>query len=155
MKKCYSFHSETGVFLGVDFAQQSPLEPMVSLLPAGATFLEPPVPPDGTQCVWNGESWELQDIPQTLEPDPEPAAVSELEPTTWKRIREARNTLLTACDWTQLSDIPLSETQVAAWRQYRQTLRDITETFETPEAVEWPQPPDAEIAAQDQPKHTN
>jgi hypothetical protein len=60
----------------------------------------------------------------------------------WAAIRSRRDMLLTACDWTQISDVPLTEEQTAAWREYRQALRDIPQTFATPEGVVWPTPPE-------------
>lgn len=42
-------------------------------------------------------------------------------------VRRYRNELLFACDWTQLSDTPLTETQIQQWKIYRQELRDFPE----------------------------
>ena len=58
----------------------------------------------------------------------------------WTNVRAERQWRLTACDWTQTLDAPLSAEVVVAWAEYRQALRDITETFATPEAVIWPTP---------------
>jgi hypothetical protein len=134
MKDAYSFHPETGVFLGVGFAQESPLEPEVFLLPAGATFVQPPQVPEGKQAVWNGETWEVQDIPLPPEP-PQP------EPLTWDTIRAQRNFLLFQSDWTQLADASLTQEQKNAWAVYRQALRDAPSSFSTPEEVAWPATP--------------
>jgi len=46
-------------------------------------------------------------------------------------LRQRRNVLLSSCDWTVLSDSPLSETEKTAWLEYRQDLRDITEGVTT------------------------
>ena len=46
-------------------------------------------------------------------------------------LRQRRNALLSSCDWTVLSDSPLSETEKTAWLEYRQDLRDITERLDT------------------------
>jgi hypothetical protein len=138
MKDAYSFHPNTGVFLGVDFAQESPLEPGVFLLPAGATFVEPPQVSEGQHAVWNGNSWEVQDIPA---PEPEPE-IPEPEPElTWDTIRTERNFHLSQSDWTQLADAPLSPEQKQAWTVYRQALRDVPSSFTTPEEVVWPEIP--------------
>jgi hypothetical protein len=58
----------------------------------------------------------------------------------WSAIRSERNTKLSACDWTQLDDTPLSNTQKQAWATYRQALRDIT-LQPDPFAIEWPVAP--------------
>lgn len=57
---------------------------------------------------------------------------------TWDAVRSKRNALLTASDWTQLADAPVDK---AAWATYREALRNITETFATPDAVVWPARP--------------
>jgi hypothetical protein len=46
-------------------------------------------------------------------------------------LRQRRNVLLSSCDWTVLSDSPLSETEKTAWLEYRQDLRDLTEGLNT------------------------
>jgi hypothetical protein len=58
----------------------------------------------------------------------------------WDIIRTKRNQLISNCDWTQLPDNTLSDEQRTAWKQYRQTLRDITNT-EDPFSVIWPKQP--------------
>lgn len=56
-------------------------------------------------------------------------------------VRSQRASLLASCDWTQLADANLSAEAKEAWRQYRQSLRDITATFASPDAVVWPKRP--------------
>lgn len=58
-------------------------------------------------------------------------------------IRSRRNELLTACDWTQLPDAPLTDTQRLAWRMYRKALRDYPALIDidTWSAPEFPTPP--------------
>lgn len=63
------------------------------------------------------------------------------ENALWNEVRSKRNDLLTACDWTMLSDADLTEGQRAAWVTYRQALRDITDSFSSPDAVVWPEEP--------------
>ena len=68
-----------------------------------------------------------------------PHAVNPPAPVvTWDSVRSKRNALLAASDWTQLADAPVDKT---SWAFYRQALRDITETFSTPDAVVWPSEP--------------
>lgn len=44
-------------------------------------------------------------------------------------IRERRNALLKACDWTQATDSPLSDEKKAEWAAYRQELRDLPSAY--------------------------
>jgi hypothetical protein len=46
-------------------------------------------------------------------------------------LRSKRNALIASCDWTVLSDSPLSAELKTAWLEYRQDLRDITEGLDT------------------------
>ena len=59
-----------GYFVGVTTADESPLEPGVFLMPAGAIDAPAPSIPEGQCAKWNG-AWVFEDIPQP-EPDPEP-----------------------------------------------------------------------------------
>lgn len=59
-----------GFFVGVTVADESPLEPGVFLLPAGAVDAPEPTIPEGQRAKWNG-AWVFEDIPQP-EPEPEP-----------------------------------------------------------------------------------
>ena len=59
-------------------------------------------------------------------------------------LRTERDRRLMACDWTQLPDVPLSQTQVARWRVYRKALRNTPEAVQAQGwdgAVSWPTPP--------------
>jgi Phage tail assembly chaperone protein len=60
----------------------------------------------------------------------------------WKAVRNRRNDMLAACDWTQLPDSPLDNVQRNAWADYRQALRDIT-TQTDPFNVIFPEAPNA------------
>jgi len=52
----------------------------------------------------------------------------------WAIVRTERNAKLVASDWTQVLDAPVD---AAAWAEYRQALRDITEQAD-PFAIMWP-----------------
>jgi len=58
---------------------------------------------------------------------------------TWSDIRATRNNLLAASDWRAMSDVPVMSNE---WRDYRQSLRDIPETYSSPSDVVWPVEPD-------------
>ena len=64
-----------------------------------------------------------------------PAYISQQK---WNEIRSKRNSLLSQSDWTQLED---SRENKEVWATYRQELRDIPQTFSTPETVVWPSKP--------------
>lgn len=68
---------------------------------------------------------------------------SVIQESLWKPVRQQRNQLLSACDWTQMPDSPLSDAEKAAWADYRQQLRDLTENNDNPDAVVWPSEPTA------------
>ncbi|EMO7933183.1 tail fiber assembly protein [Pseudomonas aeruginosa] len=59
----------------------------------------------------------------------------------WAAVRERRNRLLCATDYTQAIDSPLSEAQRAEVAIYRQALRDVPESGPDPFAVIWPERP--------------
>ena len=56
-------------------------------------------------------------------------------------VRAERNAKLTACDWTQLDDAPLTEAAKIVWQKYRQELRDVTSQAGFPTNVTWPEAP--------------
>ena len=57
------------------------------------------------------------------------------------QVRSHRNILLAKSDWTQVPDSSLTNEDRAAWRVYRQALRDITKTCTSPSDVIWPVSP--------------
>jgi len=58
-------------------------------------------------------------------------------------IRAIRDSLLTACDWTQVADSPLTDAKKAEWRTYRQALRNFpsTNSATSLENTTWPTAP--------------
>ena len=67
--------------------------------------------------------------------------ISERLNNQWNGMRSLRNEYLQQCDWTQLSDSPLSESKKSEWSIYRQALRDIT-LQEDPFNIVWPTKPE-------------
>jgi len=47
----------------------------------------------------------------------------------WRDIIQKRNNKLTASDWTQAADSPLSNSKKAEWATYRQSLRTLPNTI--------------------------
>lgn len=56
----------------------------------------------------------------------------------WIRLRAERNHRLASSDWTVLADTP---TPTAAWKAYRQQLRDLPANTIDPFEPVWPTPP--------------
>jgi hypothetical protein len=54
-----------------------------------------------------------------------------------------RNALLNESDWSQVPDNSLSESQKESYRQYRQELREITESVTDPKEIIFPDLPTA------------
>lgn len=59
----------------------------------------------------------------------------------WAAVRNIRNELLLETEWTQRPDAVLSLDEKTAWQDYCQALRDIPQTYATPEEVVWPTKP--------------
>jgi hypothetical protein len=89
---------------------------------------QPPRPSDNelVSWEWDAGAWRWTPKPTMM----------------WKlfEVRERRNTLLAASDWTALSDVSLSPERREQWRAYRQALRDITDQADSFNIV-WPEPP--------------
>ena len=62
--------------------------------------------------------------------------IAQLTSAKWSEVREDRNERLKETDWRALSDLTMSD----AWKNYRQSLRDIT-TQSNPYNITWPTPP--------------
>lgn len=70
-----------------------------------------------------------------------PGLVDRPGPTTdelAEQARRKRDQLLAACDWTQVADAPVDQ---AAWRAYRQALREVPDQSGFPAAINWPVSP--------------
>ena len=48
----------------------------------------------------------------------------------WEEVREKRDRRLSASDWTQMPDCPLSDSKKAEWASYRQALRELPNVLE-------------------------
>ncbi|WP_413206092.1 phage tail assembly chaperone [Rhodospirillum sp. A1_3_36] len=59
----------------------------------------------------------------------------------WSCLRRRRDQLLAASDWRVASDSPLPASALAAWRAYRQALRDLPDSTVDPLTPIWPDPP--------------
>ena len=75
----------------------------------------------------------------TTKAEHEAAYQAQLDERAAEAIRTKRNELLAASDWTQVPDAPVDQ---AAWRTYRQALRDVTTQSGFPHEVTWPVKPE-------------
>jgi len=64
-------YDENGVYIYSDWANPSPLEEGVWLYPARSTDVEPPEIPSGKCAVWNGNRWDICDLPELPQPSDE------------------------------------------------------------------------------------
>ena len=56
-------------------------------------------------------------------------------------VRAERDRKLAACDWTVLTDSPLTTAKKTEWKTYRAALRDISAAEGFPHTMEWPTEP--------------
>lgn len=132
--KVFHYHPHTGIYVGMSDADPSPLEPGEFLVPANATTEPVPSPRDGYDIVFDGARWNYIEQPKPAEPTD-----AALEGAA----RAKRQGLLFASDYTQLPDLQetMSAEQKAAWKEYRQALRDITSQPGFPREIAWPVSP--------------
>ena len=79
------------------------------------------------------QTWELQ----SLSAD----SIAEIDENQAKDIRTERNQRLADCDWTVLTDSPLTTAKKTEWKTYRTALRDIPSDSGFPHSVTWPTEP--------------
>lgn len=77
----------SGYFVGVVDADESPLEPGVFLIPAGAVDAPLPVVPQGHRAKWTGSAFTFEAI-QT--PEPEVKTLAERRAAVWSQIKAER-----------------------------------------------------------------
>lgn len=83
--------------------------------------ITPPQPEQITAIVAASAAGEFDDVPDVM--------------------RAIRGRLLSACDWTQAADSPLTPEQRAAWATYRQALRDLPANYGGDGPIPWPVAP--------------
>jgi len=98
--------------------------------------VKPDYDPETEQIVPTG--WVKEDNQYVQQYEIQPLPIE----TMTAAMRSKRDALLSASDKYALPDYPLTGEERAAWKVYRQALRDITTKEEWPYAVEWPKPPE-------------
>ena len=99
--------------------------------------------PDALWGLTNNDLSTLTWDESNADPKPDAATLDAAWPAVrdaraWAQVRQERDRLLDASDWTQVADAPVD---AQAWADYRQTLRDIPQDFATPDDVVWPEQP--------------
>ena len=93
------------------------------------------------QKVVNGVYYDL-----TAEEEAELDAQAEAADLDMNHVRGQRDGQLRGSDWTQIGDATLGDHTAEDWQTYRQTLRDIPQTYSRMSEVVWPEdPPTAKI----------
>ena len=93
------------------------------------------------QKVINGIYYDM-----TAEEEAELATMAEAADLDLGFVRSRRNGMLSSCDWTQIGDAALAGHTAEEWATYRQSLRDIPQTYSRVSEVVWPLDPPAEAA---------
>lgn len=88
------------------------------------------------KIIPNPETGEPMEVELTA--DEIAAYQAEGEATMWEQLRRQRDRVLAQTDWTVLADTP---TNTAAWKAYRQALRDLPANTADPANPVWPSPP--------------
>jgi hypothetical protein len=77
----------------------------------------------------------------TTAADNEAAYRARIDADAGASVRAERDKKLTASDWTQMTDSPLSDSDKTAWATYRQSLRDLPTASGFPHTMTWPTEP--------------
>ena len=81
----------------------------------------------------------------TAEEEAELDARAEAADLDMNRVRSQRDGQLRGSDWTQLGDAALADHTAEEWATYRQTLRDVPQTYNRVSEVVWPLDPPAQV----------
>ena len=79
--------------------------------------------------------------PVFADSDEETAYRTSVDNRAAARVRAERDRRLAACDWTVLTDSPLTTAKKTEWKTYRAALRDISAAEGFPHTMEWPTEP--------------
>jgi len=91
--------------------------------------------------TYEGLTWLDENTTKPTQEDLE-AKVTELEGLVdITALREVRNAKLAETDWVVTMHKELGTNIPAAWKTYRQALRDITDTYTSLDDVVWPEKP--------------
>ena len=91
--------------------------------------------------VVNGVYYDL-----TAEEEAEMDARTEAHDLDMSHVRAQRDGQLRGSDWTQLGDAALAGHTAEEWATYRQSLRDVPQTYNRVSEVVWPNDPPTQAA---------
>jgi len=97
--------------------------------------------PEPKYKVVNGEYIEL-----TADELAERAADAEAADLDMNHVRGQRDGQLRGTDWTQIGDAALGDHTAEEWATYRQSLRDLPQTYSRVSEVVWPNDPPTQAA---------
>lgn len=149
MKK-YIIVNNQGVVVSV---QQPTYENQLTEGWNGEVYVKEISPEMDTSEVLADFYWNFEDSALVAYPSPRPGPFWYWESGEWVKypneyldaLKKQRNLKLSASDWTQIPDSPLTTEQRAAWATYRQALRDLPANLTgeevTVEDAPWPTPP--------------
>ena len=92
------------------------------------------------QKVVNGVYYDL-----TAEEEAEIDARAEAADLDMNRVRGQRDGQLRGSDWTQIGDAALGDHTAEEWATYRQSLRDLPQTYSRVSEVVWPNDPPTQV----------
>lgn len=126
-------YKDDGIYEGEVNCQIDPLESEkagyeIYLLPANATYTKPLDPKEGYGVKYDKEKDEWEYVEKKKDPEPEPYVPTQEDKEN--QVKGTRNYYLQQTDFTQLDDAPYTEEEKAAYREYRQYLRDFTDQEE-------------------------
>lgn len=79
--------------------------------------------------------------PVFADSDEETAYRTSVDNQAAANVRAERDRKLAACDWTVLTDSPLTTAKKTEWKTYRTALRNISAAEGFPHTMEWPTEP--------------
>ena len=116
-------------------------DPVLNGAPAAASGPYERSVRDGVEEI-NGQ-WFTKFIvgPVFADSDEETAYRTKIDNQAAANVRADRDRKLAACDWTVLTDSPLTTAKKTEWKTYRTALRNISAAEGFPHTMEWPTEP--------------
>lgn len=150
----YSYNND-GYYTGTYSAQKDPMQAGRYLLPARATWVQPPSNNDATkEPKWGGSSWslvksraEIKSEADAAQAATDAAALAAAMPTIFRQQRDAK---IVAVEWMRsrhLDQIAMGSSTTLTNNQYRgllvyiQALRDLPSHTPDPANPTWPNKP--------------